>query len=217
MPKIRLLIVDDHPIVCEGLKAFFSYLEDVEVIGIAHDGMEAMSLLRDLQPDIVLMDIAMPRINGIEATKLIHRQYPGIRVLILTEHDEPEYVAPLLKAGASGIVLKRAMADDLVTALHLVARGEIFLYPSIATAVVEDMRKPSEANGKAARTLTSRESEILRCIVLGQTNAHIAAALQISIKTVEWHRANLMIKLDAHSVADLVRYALRYGLVEATN
>jgi two-component system response regulator NreC len=214
--KIRVLMVDDHAILREGLRALLSYYEDVEVVGEAQDGGEALMRVSELLPDVVLMDIAMPGMNGLEATKLIHAQYPQIHVLILTQHEDPQYVVPLLQAGASGFVTKRALGTDLINALRVVARGETFLFPTAATTVVEEIRRRGEDATCAPEPLTPRELEILKHIVAGQTNAQIAAALSISIKTVEWHRANLMSKLDIHSVVDLVRYAMEHELADKT-
>ena len=213
---IRVLVVDDHAILREGLRALLGYYDDVEVVGEAQDGAESLARVRELLPDVVLMDIAMPGMNGLEATRQIRAQFPETRVLILTQHEDPQYVLPLLQAGASGFVSKRALGTDLINAVRVVAKGETFLYPTAATAVVEEMRRRSEGGATAPESLTPRELEILKHIVAGQTNAQIAAALSISIKTVEWHRTNLMSKLDVHSVADLVRYAMEHELTEKT-
>ncbi len=214
MSKIRVLLTDDHAILREGLRALLSYHDDVEVVGEAQNGEEALASVQELQPDIVLMDIAMPRMNGLEATRRIRQKYPHTRVLILTQHEDRQYVLPLLQAGASGYILKRAVGTDLIAALRAVSRGETFLYPAVAAAVVEQMRHPNEGGMPRPESLTSREREILQHIVWGKTNSQIAAALSLSVKTVEWHRANLMSKLGVHSVADLVRLALQSGLVE---
>jgi two-component system response regulator NreC len=214
MAKIRVLLVDDHAILREGLRALLSHYDDVDVVGEAQDGVEAMACVEELHPDIVLMDIAMPGMGGIQATQLIRRQYPMIRVLVLTQHDDWRYIKPLLQAGASGYVTKRALGTDLITALHIVERGETFLQPSIASKVVEQIRYETESTDTVTDPLTPREQEILGYIALGKTNPQIAITLSLSVKTVEWHRTNLMSKLDAHSVADLVRYALQHGLVD---
>ena len=206
MSKMRVLLADDHAILIEGLRAYLSYYDDVEVVGEAHDGAEALASVAELQPDIVLMDIAMPGINGITATRLIREQYPQTRVLVLTQHEEKQYVLALLKAGASGYILKRALGSDLINALRTVARGGTFLYPTVATLLVEEMKHPTVS-------LTPREAEVLQHIVRGETSSQIADSLSLSVKTVEWHRSNLMSKLDVHGVADLVRYALEHGLV----
>jgi DNA-binding NarL/FixJ family response regulator len=202
---MRVLLTDDHAILIEGLRAYLSYYDDVEVVGEAHDGAEALASVAELQPDIVLMDIAMPGINGITATRLIREQYPQTRVLVLTQHEEKQYVLALLKAGASGYILKRALGSDLINALRTVARGGTFLYPTVATLLVEEMKHPTVS-------LTPREAEVLQHIVRGETSSQIADSLSLSVKTVEWHRSNLMSKLNVHGVADLVRYALEHGL-----
>ncbi len=214
MAKIRVLVVDDHAILREGLRALLSYYDDIEVVGEAQDGAEAVTRVAEILPDVVLMDIAMPGMNGLDATRIIRNQFPETHVLILTQHEDPQYVVPLLQAGASGFVTKRALGNDLINALRVVARGETFLYPTAATTVVEEIRRRSETAPITPDALTPRELEILQHIVAGQTNAQMAAVLSISVKTVEWHRANLMSKLDVHSVADLVRYALEHELTD---
>lgn len=206
MPKIRILLVDDHVILIDGLRAFLSYYEDVDVVGEAHDGAEAIARVAELQPDIVLMDIAMPGMNGITATGEIHKQYPKTRILILTQHEDQQYVLALMKAGASGYLLKGAMGSDLIRALRIVAEGGTFLYPSVASLLAEELQHPTES-------LTPREIEILRHIVQGETNSQIGESLSLSVKTIEWHRTNLMNKLNLHNVAELVNYALQHELV----
>jgi len=212
MTKIRVLLADDHAILREWLRALLNYYADVEIVGEAQDGAEAVARVGELEPDIVLMDIAMPKMNGLEATHLIRDQYPATRVLILTQHEDRQYILPLLQAGVSGIVSKRGLGTDLITAIRAVARGETFLYPSVATTVVEEWRALRQDAPASPDALTPRECEILKHIVAGQTNPQIAAALGISAKTVEWHRTNLMSKLNVHTVADLVRYALEQKL-----
>jgi DNA-binding NarL/FixJ family response regulator len=213
MSKIRVLLADDHTILREGLRALLSHYDDVEVIGEAKDGGEAVARVGELQPDIVLMDIAMPGMGGIEATRLIHQRYPKIRVLVLTQHDDWRYIQSLLRAGASGYVTKRALGKDLITALRVVVKGETFLQPSVASKVVEQICSQEEPIANAPESLTPREQEILEYITLGKTNPQIAVLLSLSVKTVEWHRSNLMSKLGVHCVADLVRYALQHGMV----
>jgi two-component system response regulator NreC len=204
--KIRVLLADDHAILSAGLRALLKYYDDVEVVGEARDGDEALARVDELRPDVVLMDIAMPGMNGIEATRLIRERHPETRVLVLTQHGERQYVLALVQAGASGYLLKRALGSDLIVALRAVARGETFLYPPVSTVLVEEMQAPGES-------LTPRETEVLAHIVEGETSAQIAQALSLSVKTVEWHRSNLMSKLDVHNAAELVRYALEHGLV----
>lgn len=206
MEKIRVLLADDHAILSAGLRAFLSDYDDVEVVGDARDGEEVVALAAELKPDVVLMDIAMPGMNGIEATRLIRERQPETRVLVLTQHEERQYVLALLRAGASGYILKRALGSDLIAALRTVARGEPFLYPSASRALLEELHAPSES-------LTPREREVLEHIVNGKTSPQIAEVLSLSVKTVEWHRSNLMSKLGVHNTAELVRYALQHGLV----
>jgi DNA-binding NarL/FixJ family response regulator len=206
MSKIRVLLADDHAILSAGLRALLSYYDDVEVVGEARDGAEAVARVAELQPDVVLMDIAMPGMNGIDATRLIRKQHPETRVLALSQHGERQYVLTLLTAGASGYILKRALGSDLITALRTVAGGDTYLYPTVSDIVLEAMQNPGES-------LTPREAEILQHIVRGKTSPQIAEGLSLSVKTVEWHRNNLMSKLGVHNVAELVRFALQHGLV----
>jgi len=193
-------------ILIEGLRAILGYYQDVEVIGEAHDGAEAIAKVAELHPDIVLMDIGMPGINGITATCEIHKQYPKTRVLILTQHEDQQYVLALMKAGASGYLIKGAMGSDLIRALRTVAFGGTFLYPSVASLLVDELQHPTE-------TLTPREMDILQHIVHGESNPQIAKSLSLSVKTIDWHRTNLMQKLNVHNVAELVNYAREHGLV----
>jgi DNA-binding NarL/FixJ family response regulator len=213
---IRVLLVDDHAILREGLRALLRFSAGVEVVGEARDGAEAVERVGELHPDIVLMDIGMPGMNGIEATRIIRQRYPQTRVLILTQHEERQYLLPLLQAGASGYVLKRALGVDLIAALRSVARGEAFLYPDVVTALVEEVQRQDAEPRENPVGLTPREREILKLIALGHRNPQIAAALFLSQKTVEWHRGNLMSKLGAHNTAALVRYAMRHGLIDET-
>ena len=207
MDKIRVLLVDDHALMSEGLRALLGYYDDVEVVGDARDGREAIAQVDRLRPDVVLMDVAMPGMNGIDATKAIMEQHPKTRVLIVTQHEDRQYVVPLLQAGASGYILKRALGSELIGALRMVARGQTYLHPDVSSVLVQEVRYPTES-------LTPREQEILEHIVRGETNSQIADNLSLSVKTVEWHRSNLMSKLDAHNAAELVRIALHYGLVD---
>lgn len=215
MSKIRLLIVDDHPILCQGLRALLRYYDDIEVVGEAHTGEEAIARVDEWEPDVVLMDIAMPGMNGIETTRRIRQEHPQTRVLVLTQHEERQYVIPVLRAGASGYLLKSALSSDLITALRAVARGETFLYSPLSSVLVEELQRYQvESPAIGPESLTPREREILQHIAEGKTNNQIAAELSLSVKTVEWHRTNLMSKLDVHNAAELVRYALEHGLLE---
>lgn len=213
MSSIRVLIVDDHPVVREGLRSVLAYYPDLEVIGEAQDGLEAIARVHELRPDVVLMDIAMPEMSGLEATREIHKQYPFIRVLVLTQHEDRQYLLPVLQAGALGYILKRARSEELVNALRTVARGEMFLHPSMMPELLQEVRETGERAIVQPVSLTPREREILKHIAQGETNPQIAAALSLSVKTIDWHRGNIMDKLGLHTVAQLVRYAIQYGLI----
>jgi DNA-binding NarL/FixJ family response regulator len=216
MAKIKVLIVDDHAILREGIRALLSLYPDIEVVGEAEDGLQAISLTRQLGPDIVLTDIAMPGLGGLEATVEIRKQSPNSRVVILTQHDDSEYIFPILKAGASGYVLKKAVGTELVAAIRAVYRGESFLYPSVATAVIEGYLSRGEDSESRYDRLSDREKQVLKLIAEGHTNKEIAEMLSLSVKTVLAHRANLMEKLDIHNRTELVKYAIRKGLVTVT-
>ncbi|MEX0766373.1 MAG: response regulator transcription factor [bacterium] len=217
MAKIRVLLADDHAIVREGVKMILAKEPDFEVVGEAQDGSQALELVERTKPSVVVMDISMPGMGGIEATQQVKERYPGVNVLALTMHEDESYVFKLLRAGASGYVLKRAAAHDLVQAVRAAAKGEAFLYPSVARKVVEDYLKRVEAGEERERYdgLTEREKEILTHIAEGLSNQQIAQKLYISIKTVQTHRAHILEKLGLHDRTELVRYAIRKGLIEA--
>lgn len=214
--QTRVLIAEDHAIVREGIRMILGAEPDFEVVGEAKDGEEAMQLARTLRPDVVVMDISMPHVSGVEATREIKRTLPDTHVLILTMHEEESYVFQLLQLGASGYVLKRAAATDLVDAVRAAARGEAFLYPSVARSVVQDYLDRLRTGEASERYdgLTDREREILVLLAEGLTNAQIADRLYISVKTVQTHRSHIMEKLDLHDRSLLVRYAVRKGLIQ---
>ncbi len=216
MKKIRVLLVDDHAILRTGLQRLLTEEDDIEVIGEAGDGREAIQKVQELHPDIVLMDIGMPVMNGMEATKQIKKRDHDVKILVLTMHDNEEYLFQVLQAGASGYVLKKAADSDLVNAIHIVEGGDCFLYPSAAKLVVEDYLEKVK-HGQEPTTsydaLTDREREILTLVAEGYTNREIAETLFISVKTVETHKANIMEKLNLHKRAELVRYAIRKGML----
>ncbi len=212
--KTRVLIADDHAIVREGIRMILTAEQDFSVVGEAHSGEEAVKLVQTLRPNVVVMDISMPHVNGIEATRQIRRIAPEVHVLILTMHEEESYVFQLFQLGAAGYVLKRAAATDLVDAVRAVARGEAFLYPAVARSLVRDYREGLRAGQEAADGLTDREREVLVLIAEGLTNAQIASRLFISVKTVQTHRTHIMEKLDLHDRSHLVRYAVRRGLIQ---
>ena len=212
MKTIRLLLADDHTLVRAGLRALLQNLAGVEVVAEANNGREAVRLAGQLRPDVVLMDIAMSELNGLEAAGQIAREYPAVRVIMLSMHATEEYVVQALKAGASGYLLKNAGAAELEKAITHVAAGETFLSPSISRQVSEYIRRVGQDQTPADR-LTPRQREILQLIAEGNTTKRIAQILNISVKTVETHRSQLMEQLNIHDVAGLVRYAIRLGLV----
>lgn len=213
---IRVLLVDDHTILREGVRALFAGEPDIVVVGEAADGQEAVEKVETLLPDIVLMDMVMPRMNGLEATSHIKQRHPDVKVLILSMYDDDEYVQQVIQAGASGYVLKGMAADDLVLAIREVQAGSSFLNPAIAAKLIQDyVRRVRGDHGAAEeQPLTTREREVLKLIAEGNTNQEIADVLCLSRKTVESHRANIMRKLDLHDVTELVKYALRTGLIQ---
>lgn len=213
--KIRVVLVDDHTILREGIRALLSQSKEIEVIGEAEDGQAGVDLAVELQPDVVLMDIAMPVLDGLEATRRIKDRLKSVKVLILTQHENREYVYPILKAGADGYVLKKAAGTELASAIKAVAAGGTFLYPSVARAVVEDYLRPDGTISERRHSrLTDREVEILKLVAEGHSNQEIADMLCLSAKTVTGHRTNIMEKLDIHNRTELVKYAIRTGLIQ---
>jgi DNA-binding NarL/FixJ family response regulator len=214
MAPIRVVIADDHAILREGMKVLLQGQSDVVVVGEAEDGRQAVQRCQELRPDVVLMDIAMPGLGGYEATLEIRRLLPNIRVLVLTQYDNKEYVLRFLRAGAAGYMVKKAVATELVSAIRAVARGETYLHPAVAGAVVQDYlggEHPAEAD--VYDRLSEREKQVLKLIAEGSTNKEIASLLDIAVKTVMAHRTNLMAKIGAHSRTDIFKFALRKGLI----
>jgi len=214
--KMRILLADDHTILRAGLKMMLNAQPDMEVVGEAQDGRQAIQEAQRLQPDVVLMDITMPDMNGIEATKHIKRNHPAARVLILTMHEHDEYVFQALRAGASGYMLKEAADTDLINALHIIQSGQFYLSPAAQSVMVGDylQRVRTGEEKDSYSSLTEREREILKLVAEGHTNNQIAERLVISPKTVDTHRTHIMDKLNLHSRAELVKYAMRRGLLE---
>nr|MBC7244428.1 response regulator transcription factor [Chloroflexota bacterium] len=215
MLKIRVLVVDDHTIVRDGICSLLSLVSDIEVVGEASDGKEAVKKVRQLAPDVVLMDIAMPVINGLEATRRIRKEFPNTKVLVLTQYDDREQIFSMIEAGARGFITKVAASSELAVGIRAVYRGECFLSPSVAKALVEDYQQRAAlgARDEPYQQLTDREKEVLRLTAEGYTVREIADILDISPKTAEGYKTSLMAKLDIHRKADLIKYAIRKGLV----
>lgn len=218
--RIRLLLVDDHEMVRAGLRALLDASDEMEIVGEAAGGEEAVRAALRLKPDVVLMDLALPGMNGIEATRRIRESEPDIQVLAVTAHDSPEYFFELMKSEAVGYVLKEATPPELITAIRAARRGEAYFYPSIARYLLNDyLRRVRSGHEQSANYdgLTDREREILRFIASGYSNREIAEQLVISVNTVEAHRGHIIHKLNLHTRAELVRYAIRNGLIEVTD
>jgi len=215
MEKIRVLVVDDHTVVRDGICALLALAGDIEVVGEADNGREALDRVRELVPDVVLMDVAMPTMDGLEATRRIHREFPQTKVLALSQYDDREYVFSVVEAGAQGFISKTAASSEVVSGIRAVQRGDSFLSPSVAKLLVQhyqagaSVRKSQDPYGQ----LTGREREILKLLAEGYSSQEIADMLIISPKTVEGHKTNLMSKLDIHNRIDLVKYALRKGII----
>ncbi len=216
MNSFKILLADNHTLVRAGIRALLEQIANVVVVGEAADGREAIKLVDQHRPNLVLMDITMPVMNGIEATARIVKEYPQVRVVMLSVHTDEEYVLQALRAGATGYLLKDAGRAELELAVAAVARGETYLSPAVSRHVVGDYfrRTATSAEGRL-ETLTPRQREILQLIAEGKSTKEIASILNVSVKTVETHRAQLMERLDIHDVAGLVRYAIRTGVVTA--
>jgi len=211
--KISVLLVDDHAILRAGLRSLLATYDDIEVVGEASDGEESIRKVRELKPDVIVMDVQMPGMNGLIATRYIMEEYPDARILMLTQYGNKEYVLPLLEAGAGGYVLKQAADTDFVKGIHAVYEGNSYLYPPIAKLVLEALMA-GEDPSDPERILTPREREVLILVAQGYTNSEIADILFISPKTVDVHRTRMMNKLDLHNVVEIVHYAVRRHLVD---
>jgi DNA-binding NarL/FixJ family response regulator len=220
MSKIRLLVVDDHPVVRAGLRTLLGAQADMEVVGEADDGRVAIERAIELQPDVVVMDITMKGMGGLDATREIKRRLPNIKVLVLTMHENEEYLRQLIEAGATGYVLKQAVDTELAVAIRAVQRGEVFLYSSFSRILLGDLVQDEDTEQESSQLdsyerLSQREREVLRLVALGHTNQEIADQLYLSVKTVETYRSRVMDKLNLRSRSALVRYALERGLLDS--
>lgn len=212
---IRLMLVDDHKILRESLRSILEKVADFAVVAEAEDGTAALQLARQASPDIVLMDIGMPGLNGIETTRRLLANDSGIKVLALTTFSDRHMVLQILEEGASGYVVKSAGTEELLRAIRTVAQGDTYLSPEIATAVVDTVRGRSGHTGPKHEKLGRREREVLQLLAEGKTSPEIATGLHIATSTVEVHRRNIMRKLDLHTVAELTKYAIRHGLTQS--
>jgi DNA-binding NarL/FixJ family response regulator len=217
MAKLRVYLADDHAVVRSGLKALINAQPDMEVSGEAGDGRTACDQVQELQPDVVVMDVSMPKLNGAQATVQLKQACPNVKVLALTVHEDKGYLRLLLEAGASGYVLKRAAAEDLIHAIRTVAAGGVYLDPALAGQVVGSfVRSPAGHRAPEGGDLSDREAEVVRLIAAGYSNKEIASRISLSVKTVETYKARSMEKLGLESRADLVRYALQRGWLQNT-
>lgn len=215
MKRIRVLIVDDHTLVRDGIKALLALATDMEVVGEAANGLEALEKVKELAPDVVLMDLAMPIMGGLEATRRIRKAFAGTKVLALTQYDDSDYVVPVIEAGARGFVTKMSAFSELVTAIQAVYSGESYLSPSAATALVDEFQVKTRAEGEKDpyQQLTDREREVLKLLAEGYTAREIADLLVVSPKTVDWYRTSLMDKLNIHNKTDLIKFAIRKRVI----
>jgi DNA-binding NarL/FixJ family response regulator len=211
MKRIRILLADDHAVVRQGFKMILAEQPDMEIAGEAANGREAVELAEKIKPDVVVMDVAMPELNGIEATRRLAASAPHIRVLALSMHKDSVYVREILRAGARGYLLKDSPAQDLLAAVRAVAGGKGYLSPAVSSAVLDDYRKHVT---DPIDLLTSREREVLQMLAEGKTNKEIATTLNLSVYTVDAHRGRIMEKLNVHSINELVRFAVRNGLID---
>ena len=215
MPKIKVLVVDDHTIVRHGIYALLGLMSDIELVGEAVNGKEALEKVKKLMPDVVIMDIAMPLMDGLEATRHICKEFPKTKVIALTQYDDREFVFPVIEAGARGFISKTAASSELASAIRSVYRGDSYLSPSVARVFVEGYQQGIDIikDRDPYKQLTYREREILKLLAEGHTTQEIATMLVLSPKTVDRHKTNLMAKLAIHSRADLIKYALRKGII----
>jgi DNA-binding NarL/FixJ family response regulator len=217
MNKLRIILAEDHETIRDGLKLLVNSRSDMEVVGEADNGRTALQLAEEFSPDVVVMDISMPELNGLQATKKLKDKSPQVKVLILTRHSEPGYLQELLQAGASGYVLKQSKSEELIRAILAVAAGQTYLDPAVTERAVTQLRESGQVPHKAPNaTLTAREADVLKLIALGYVNKEVAARLNLSIKTVEAHKSNAMNKMGMKSRVDIVRYAILQDWLQDT-
>jgi DNA-binding NarL/FixJ family response regulator len=215
MKRIKVLIVDDHTLVRDGIRSLLELIANIEVVGEATNGKEALQKVEQLAPDVVLMDLAMPIMGGLEATRRIRKQFPQTKVLALTQYDDSEYVMPVIEAGASGFVTKMLAFSELTSAIQALYRGESYLSPSAAAHLVQEYQQKTEVEGEKDpyQQLTDREREVLKLVAEGHTAREIADMLVVSPKTVEWYKTSLMSKLNIHNKTDLIKFAIRRAII----
>lgn len=221
MKKIRILIADDHGIIRRGLRTLFTRNPDFSVVGEAENGRQAVEMIRKKLPDVAILDVSMPVMNGIEATRLLKAEFPSLRILILTIYDSEEYVYQMVRAGANGYVLKDASRKELFDAVRSIHRGEKFFSPGISRMMIDEFVRQATTQDETPKpgrgqVLTPRELEVLGHIARGMSNAEVASALFLSVRTINTHRSNIMHKLDIHEVTGLVRYAIQHRLIDPT-
>jgi len=211
--KIKILLADDHKIFRDGLKPLLERQPDIEVVGEADDGLRTIEICRELKPDVIILDITMPGLNGIEVTKRITSDFPHTKIIILSMHSDRRFVLAALKSGASGYLLKESSFQELIDGIRCVMKGHIYLSSQLSSKIIKEFLRLAEQDGSTAFTVLSvREREVLQLLAEGQSNKEIAAKLNISVKTIETHRKNIMEKLNLFNIAELTKYAIREGL-----
>jgi DNA-binding NarL/FixJ family response regulator len=215
MPVTRILLVDDHKLLIDGLRSILESRKDIEIVGVANDGLEAIELTARHRPDIILLDISMPRLNGMDTARQILRDMPGTKIIMLSMHADRRYIQESLRAGACGYILKESASEEVIEALKTVKRGELFFSHSLRGQVLHEYVEMIRGGGSTGCSpLTLREREVLQSLAEGKSTKEIAELLNISVKTVESHRKQVMDKLDLHSIAELTKYAIREGLTQ---
>lgn len=213
MDKIKILVVDDHPEILEGIRSLLNTFEEFEIIGEACGGQESINTIKENIPDIVLMDLKMPGMDGLKVTRYIRKMYPSIKVLMITQYEDPEHVLEAIKEGAIGYVPKRVLASELVTAIRVISNGGTYLYPSVTKTFIESYMRRPETDG--IKALTPREVEVLRLVVAGYTSRKISETIGLPVKTVQNYRQRISKKLKTKNLASLIRYAINAGLMNS--